>query len=72
MKVLKKPLKKGGSIFYKDAKRKFPNFAISDLQKHWFQIFKSAFYGQSLCLNINNSIVGKVCNLGGKCLKKLQ
>ena len=34
--------------------------------------FKSAFYGQSLCLNINNSIVGKVCNLGGKCLKKLQ
>jgi hypothetical protein len=33
-------------------------------------VFKSAFYGQSLCLNINNNNVGKVCNLGGKCPKK--
>ena len=57
--------------FLQFSEGKFLNFAISDLQKHWFQIFKSAFYGQSLCLNINNSIVGKVCNLGGKCLKKL-
>ena len=43
MKVLKKPLTKGGSIFYKDSKGKFPNFAISDLQKHWFQILSLHF-----------------------------
>ena len=67
----KKTLTKGDSIFYKDAKGKFPNFAIR-FAKTLVPDFRSAFYDQSLCLNIHNNIVGKVCNLGGKCLKKLQ
>ena len=57
--------------FLQDAKGKFPNFVIR-FAKTLVPVLKSAFYGKSLCLNINNNIVGKVCNLGGKCLKKLQ
>ena len=56
----KKTLTKGGSIFYKNAKGKFPNFAFR-FAKTLVSDFKSAFNGQSLCLNINNNIVGKVC-----------